>query len=148
VEPIKRKDDIPILLKAGTIKVRRDVAHHQVIGRDVIGDDAVIPGNGPGITRCDCKGTVITAVQARCGDESDAPLWQRWAYHPGLGVECRAFHCQEGSTHSGMDLLKPGHRRPFQAREEIARLYLIICLEIDAQKGQWFHASTDKTTQT
>ena len=87
VEPIERKNDIPVLLKAGAIKVRRDMAHHQVIGRNVAGDDAVISGNGPGIARGDGKGTVITAVQARRGDESDAPLRQRRACHPGLGIE-------------------------------------------------------------
>ena len=124
VEPIERKDDIPILLKAGAVKVRRDMAHHQVIGRNIVGDDAVISGNGPGIPRRHGKGTVITAVQARRGDKRDAPLGQRRACHPGLGGEGWACHRQEGSAHSGMDLVKPGHRSPFQDREEIAVLYL------------------------
>jgi hypothetical protein len=87
VQPIERKDNIPVLLKAGAIKVRRDVAHHQVMGRNVVGDDTVIPGNGPAIARCHGKGTVITAVQARRGDESDAPLRQRRDCYPGLGTD-------------------------------------------------------------
>ena len=103
MEPIEGKDDIPVLLKASAIKVRRDVAHYQVVSRNVAGDNAVISGNGPGIPRCHCKGMVITAVQTRRGDERDAPLRQRRAGHPGLGIERGTFHRQEGSPHSGMD---------------------------------------------
>src|SRR5262249_56441725 len=102
VESVKGKDDIPVLLKAGAIKVRRDMTEDRIVGRDDVGEDAVIPSNGTGIPRGDRKGTVITAVQAGRRDEGDAPLRQRWACHPGLGVERWAFHCQEGSTHSGM----------------------------------------------
>src|SRR5262249_26655997 len=140
VESVKGKDDIPVLLKAGAIKVRRDMTHHQIVGRDVVGDDAVIPSNGTGIPRGDRKGTVITAVQARRRDKGDAPLRQRWACHPGLGIERWACHRQEGSAHSGMDLIKSGHRSPFQDRAAMARPYLITRTAIDAKKGEWFHA--------
>jgi hypothetical protein len=43
-----------------------------------------------------------------------------------------------------MDLVKPGHRCPFHERGAIAMLYLITCLGIDAQKGQWFRANPEK----
>jgi hypothetical protein len=79
VEAIEREDDIPVLLKASAVKVRRDMAHHQVIGRNVVGDDTVVSGNGAGIAGRDGKGTIIAAVQASCGNERDAPLAQRWA---------------------------------------------------------------------
>src|SRR5262249_29687483 len=39
-----------------------------------------------------------------------------------------------------MDLVKPGHRSPFQDREEMAMPYLITCTAIDAKKGQRLHA--------
>jgi hypothetical protein len=74
MEPLEGKDDIPVLLKAGAVKVRRDMAHHQVVGRNVVGDDAVIPGNSPGIAGGNRKGTIITTVQAGRGDKRDATL--------------------------------------------------------------------------
>jgi hypothetical protein len=73
VQPIEREDDILVLLKASAIKIRRDMAHHQVIGRNIMRDDAVVAGNSPGVARRDGKGTIITAVQASCRDERDPP---------------------------------------------------------------------------
>jgi hypothetical protein len=45
-EPIYREEDIPILLEAGAIEVRRYVTHNQVIGCDVPRDDLVLSGPG------------------------------------------------------------------------------------------------------
>ena len=49
VQAVEGQDDIPILLKAGAIEVRRHMAHHQVIGGNVAGNDALVPRDGPPI---------------------------------------------------------------------------------------------------
>jgi peroxiredoxin len=48
-----------------------------------------------------------------------------------------------------MDLIKPGHKRPFQDREEIAILYLITCLEaeLEALEATIYAASVDALEQ-
>jgi hypothetical protein len=95
VQPIAREDDIPGLLKAGAIKIRRDMTHHQVIGRNIMWDDAVVAGNSPGVAGGDGKGTIITAVQASGRDARDPPLAQGWACDLGMTVERRALHRQQ-----------------------------------------------------
>src|SRR5919197_4786794 len=72
-EPVERKDDIPVVLEAGAVKVGRDMAHDQVIHGTGAREDEVVPSDGTAGAGGDRKRAVVTAGEGPRSEKGGHP---------------------------------------------------------------------------